>query len=619
MILKNILTSDITFGENESRLKYRYTLVNAMFIAGTIVSLIATILRFSGGKTTIGSIDLSLAIVFFSAFLYLRINKKAIEPVTTMLLVVSFIAFTSLMLLLNENDTRLLWYTLLISAAFITKGVRAGLIAYAAIITTLSLFYILQEISPLAKQYIDLHLTQNVIIMAMLFYSIVTLYALFATLEQQKSLKSLEEANTAIRQQQKKLHQQMRTFALTGLPNSLALNEKLYELKDKPVAVITMVIDDFIILADEFGSDIAHKIITRSASILHRFSDEKIFLYQVAPYQFSFLMANTSTAQTLNFAEGLKRYFDQIDLSIDDHLEISLSFSMGIATGAHDTLVTHANTAMHQALHSGLNNYKLFTVDKKREQERKNNIYWNRKIKEIINQNRLRLFYQPIIDNKTDEVSKYECLIRAIEGEKVIPPFQFLQAAKTRGLLPSITKFVISESFRYFSDRDIAFTINITEEDLKANYLVDYLIQQSKRYHIHPSRVYLEILESLTADQTDETITQFNLLKQIGFQIAIDDFGAESSNLSRLLTYDADIIKIDAQFVKHLDTDPNSVKIVETIVSLSHKLGAKTVAEFVHNKEIYRIVKELGVDFSQGYYLGEPKPDIIQEAEIVSA
>jgi EAL domain-containing protein (putative c-di-GMP-specific phosphodiesterase class I) len=94
--------------------------------------------------------------------------------------------------------------------------------------------------------------------------------------------------------------------------------------------------------------------------------------------------------------------------------------------------------------------------------------------------------------------------------------------------------------------------------------------------------------------------------------LAIDDFGAAASNLSRLLTLKADIIKIDGQFVKNLDSDKDSIMIVETVVSLAKKMGVKTVAEFVHNEEIYAVVQELGVDFSQGFYFSPPLPQVAQ-------
>ncbi len=609
MNLENILTSGFDFSEDESRLKYRFTLVNSMFVVGIAIALLAAVIRLFLGKPLVSLLDVGLALSFFGGLLYLRRDKKRFEKVTTIQLGAAFFFFTALVLALHENQTKLLWYTLLINATFMIKGMRAGMFTYGVVVATLTLFYIAPQLYPHLQPYIDLHLSSVEIVMALLFFSISSLYMTFATQEHHKSLANLQKANAKIQQQRRQLSHQLRTFPSTRLPNSLALNEQLktYHPNDS-LALITLSIDEYIILADEFGTKVAQEIVLKSAQILKQFTDTQTHLFHVGPYQFSFLFTCVDDAHAIDFARRILRYFESLDISIDD-LELSISFSIGIATGTHDTLITHANTALYEAQRSGTNRYKLFVEDKQREEERKNNIYWNRKIKEIINQNKLRLFYQPIVDNKSEQIVKYECLIRAEVAGEIITPFHFLHAARSRGLLPQITRFVIDESFRHFSKSDIEFSINITEEDLKSNFLINYLSAKSQAYNIDPSRVYLEVLENITTDQTIETLSQFDTLRQLGFQIAIDDFGAEASNLSRLLTYKADIIKIDGQFIKNIDTDPNSQKIVETIVSLAHKLGAKTVAEFVHNKTVYHVVKSLGVTFSQGYYLGAPKPD----------
>jgi EAL domain-containing protein (putative c-di-GMP-specific phosphodiesterase class I) len=171
---------------------------------------------------------------------------------------------------------------------------------------------------------------------------------------------------------------------------------------------------------------------------------------------------------------------------------------------------------------------------------------------------------------------------------------------------------VIDKSFKTFSKNDFDFSINITDQDLSENYLVDYLWAKAKEYNIKPNRVFLEVLENINYQDSHDSSLQFEKLRELGFRLAIDDFGAEASNLSRLLTLKADIIKIDGQFVKNLDSDKDSILIVETVVSLAKKMGVKTVAEFVHNEEIYAVVQELGVDFSQGFYFSPPLPQVAQ-------
>lgn len=612
MHLENILTSGFHFTRDDTRLKYRYILINTMLLVGTIVALVAATIRFTLHVPDIALIDLGLAATFIAGLYQLRQKRKYFEHIVTIQLIASLIFFTGIIIILGENQTKLLWYALLIHAAFTLKGVRGGMITYGTIIALLSLLFVLPQLYPPLQSAIDLHLTTTELVMAMLFYSVLTLYALFSTQEHHKNLDNFQRANRQIALQKRKLDHQLHTFPTTGLPNSLALNEQLKKLDPaKQPALLTLSIDDYIILADEYGDVIAHRIVSESADILRIFSTDTRTLYHVSPYQFTFLDEDTTPEHASDFAKQILHYFNHHDISING-IELSISFTIGIATQKVPTLISHANTALHEAQRLGNNRYKLFVENEHREKERKNNIYWNRKIKDIVNESKLRLFYQPIVDNHTEEIVKYECLIRAEDDGKIVSPYLFLNAAKKRGILPQITRFVIDESFRHFSKSSTQFTINITEEDLRSNFLVDYLSHKSREYAIEPSQVYLEILENMTENQTHSTIKQFEKIKALGFRIAIDDFGAEASNLSRLLTYKADIIKIDAQFIKHLDIDPNSRKIVETIVSLAQKLGMQTVAEYVHNEEIYQIVKTVGIDFSQGYYLGAPQPNTFE-------
>jgi len=110
--------------------------------------------------------------------------------------------------------------------------------------------------------------------------------------------------------------------------------------------------------------------------------------------------------------------------------------------------------------------------------------------------------------------------------------------------------------------------------------------------------------------QEQLVLEHLEVLKDIGVQIAIDDFGSENSNFGRLSNIKANIIKIDGSFIKNMDLNLENRKIVKSIIFLAKELGAETVAEFVHNKAIHELTKELGIDYAQGFYLGAPKMDI---------
>lgn len=217
-------------------------------------------------------------------------------------------------------------------------------------------------------------------------------------------------------------------------------------------------------------------------------------------------------------------------------------------------------------------------------------------------------FFQPIVNNNTNEIEKYESLIRLIDKKgNVLSPFQFLDIAKKTGYYSDITEHVIENSFQALKHTNKDITINLSSSDienLKVREQLWKLVSKKENY----GRVTFELLE-------DEEVKDFNLVREFilkskikaGVTIAIDDFGSGYSNYERLLQFQPDILKIDGSLIKNILTDEYSIHVVESIIVFAKKQKIKTVAEFVGNKEILEKIKELGIDYSQGYYLGEPK------------
>ena len=198
-------------------------------------------------------------------------------------------------------------------------------------------------------------------------------------------------------------------------------------------------------------------------------------------------------------------------------------------------------------------------------------------------------------------------------GDKIISPVEFLNVAKLTGMTNKITKIMIDKSFKFFSTKsEKEFSINITEDDLRDGYLSDFLHQKLKQDNISPNRVVIEVLEGISANYKSGNIEQLIELKRNGLKIAIDDFGAQNSNFERVHKLDIDFIKIDGSFIKNIATDPISYKVTKTITDFSKSIGAKIIAEHVHNLETLNIIKKLGIDYSQGFYLSEPLPCITE-------
>lgn len=188
-------------------------------------------------------------------------------------------------------------------------------------------------------------------------------------------------------------------------------------------------------------------------------------------------------------------------------------------------------------------------------------------------------------------------------------PFFFLEVSKKAKLYQSITKTVIAKSFKKFENSKHAVSINITTEDILSLGVRDFIIQKLSE-SAGKVKVIFEIVESDGIENYEEVSKFIADAKKYGAEIAIDDFGTGYSNFEHILRLKVDYIKIDGSLIKNLHIDKHSAVIVETIVSFAKKLGIKTVAEFVHSKDVIDKVASMGIDYSQGFYLSEPKEEL---------
>jgi len=245
------------------------------------------------------------------------------------------------------------------------------------------------------------------------------------------------------------------------------------------------------------------------------------------------------------------------------------------------------------------------------DKEYENNMLWTKKIKKAIADDRIVVFFQPIINNKDCKTNRYESLIRLIdEDDKVISPYFFLDIAKKAKLYKQLTQIVIQKSFEAFRENSFEFSINLSIDDILDKEINAFILKMLNIYNMS-QRVIFEIVESESIENFDEIQKFIKSVKKYGCRIAIDDFGTGYSNFEYLMRLDPDFIKIDGSIIKEILDNKNSEIITSVIVDFAKKMDIQVVAEFVENKEIFDKVKELGIDKSQGYYFSEPKPNLI--------
>jgi len=242
-----------------------------------------------------------------------------------------------------------------------------------------------------------------------------------------------------------------------------------------------------------------------------------------------------------------------------------------------------------------------------------------RKLQTALDQREFQLFYQPIIDFKTDRIAGCEALIRWIHNGQIISPLEFIGLAEKTGQIEQIGYWIFEEATRVLprfkaiveraSPGAFFLSINLSSRQIESASQVNKLKQKLLGSGMDLSSIKLEITESVLMTNPPRIASVLTELKQFGTQIALDDFGTGYSSFSYLHRFPIDNIKIDQSFVATMRENPTSEAIVRTLCSLARSLGMTTIAEGIEKKEDIAQLKGFGCDFGQGYIYSKPVPE----------
>lgn len=229
-------------------------------------------------------------------------------------------------------------------------------------------------------------------------------------------------------------------------------------------------------------------------------------------------------------------------------------------------------------------------------------------IKRALQEDRFVPYFQPIIDNKTKKIMKYEALARLIlpNGE-VISPGLFLPIAKETKMYNSITKMIIRKTLENFSHSECSVSMNLSIDDVRDRPTREFLIEQIAQFP-QPEHLIFELLESEGIGSYEAVQHFFSEIKHYGCKVAIDDFGSGYSNFEHLAKLNIDYIKIDGSLILGIEDTLISQVIVEMLSNFARKMGIKTIAEFVSKESISEKVNAMGIDESQGFLYGQAIP-----------
>jgi len=421
--------------------------------------------------------------------------------------------------------------------------------------------------------------------------------------EQQQNInKYLEEK---VEEKTKELRHQLYTNALTGLPNRRSLLHDINYYENGALLIIN--IDDFKEINDFFGHSVGDNILISFAQKLSEIitKEHESTLVHLAGDEFAlFFLQKPAKKEFINFINSLLKNIEKIIFTHENN-ELTIRVTIGATYQAIEAL-EKADIALKSAKKQG-KDFLIYDETLNVEQQYKNNMEWTKKLNWAIENDKIQPFFQPIYDNKTNRIVSAECLIRLLDKDnKIISPYYFLTIAKKSKLYSKLTKIMIQKSCQYFEHLDCDFSINLSVEDILDIDIVNYISKSILQYNV-ANKIILELLETEEIENYEEVSSFIFEMKSLGCRIAIDDFGSGYSNFEYLLKLNIDYIKIDGSLIKNLETDKNTLIVVETIVDFAQKLNIKVIAEYVHNEGVYNKVKQLGIDRSQGFHLAEPQ------------
>lgn len=425
---------------------------------------------------------------------------------------------------------------------------------------------------------------------------------------------ALSNMQSAIQQREKDNHQLAFYSVLTGLPNRnhfiQTMNERIEHNREK-FAVILMDIDRFKEVNDTLGHEYGDQVLQAIAKRLKDNLVEGAYVAYLDGDEFAMLLPYQGTIEIKCLVAPVIKTFDQFfDIS---NIQLDVAASMGIAMYPEDSskadgLMKFADIALYVCKEKH-NNYELYNSKFNTHSVLRLNLM--SELRSSLENGHLQLHYQPQINIATSQVKSLECLVRWQHPEHgFIYPDDFIPLAEQTGNIRYLTKWAIEEALKQHnklkaSGYHILMAVNISAIDLTDSNLIEFVKMVLEKHNVFANMLMLEVTESAIMSDPEKAITVLTKLKSMGVQLSIDDFGTGYSSMEQLKRTPVNELKIDKSFVLELTSNNEDAIIVKSITDLAHNLGLSVVAEGVENIESLEILRDIGVETAQGYYISK--------------
>lgn len=405
--------------------------------------------------------------------------------------------------------------------------------------------------------------------------------------------------------------------SLTSIHNRRYFDLRLQELTEQegPHVALYLDLDYFKLINDTLGHHQGDIALQQIASLLASCLQPQHSFCRIGGDEFAILLPRTSLVQGEQLAERMLKTLNEhpwqlAGRSFELGCSIGLSLIDGQSREASDYWV-QADRALYVAKSRGRNQIHVYDPADTESEELRSDQEWLRSIRRAIEFNQLELFLQPALSLNTGQVEYYEalCRLRAEDG-RILTPDHFIPSLERCGEAPRLDVWVIGEAFRLLQDMPglTRIGINLSGQSLSQPEVLSKIERLLKQTGIDPDRLVIELTESASLKNRQQTEQMIDDLHRLGCHFAIDDFGAGFSTFSYLKDLPSDYIKLDGSFIRNVDRDPVDQALARAIIEVARVLGKKTIAEFVQNQASLELLQEMGVDCVQGYHILHPSP-----------
>ncbi len=427
----------------------------------------------------------------------------------------------------------------------------------------------------------------------------------------------LRAASSELQAQNNQLEHAAFHDALTGLPNRILFRQNLEKRlamagkKGPAAAILLLDLDGFKDVNDTLGHDVGDALLQAVAARLSTLIGRDDLICRLGGDEFAVLSGGVEESAALELANRIMQEINQ-PYRLDGS-EIKIGTCVGVAISRDgstaDELFKQADLALYEAKALGAGRCAVFQSQMEVKWKEKKSLEAD--LQNALQNGEMELYYQPQADMDTRKICGYEALLRwAHPTRGMVSPADFIPVAEKTGLIHSIGDWVLRtaclEAARWRDGYRIA--VNLSPMQFRSRTLIQNIIGALDAAGLDPSRLELEITESVLMDRSETTLATLRAMKHVGVHIAMDDFGTGYSSLGSLRNLPFDKIKIDQSFIQDITTRPEALSIVEFVIGIGRSLGMTTLAEGVETEEQYECLRRLGCDQAQGYLLGRPMP-----------